>query len=186
MNPYYLTHPNIPKPLHGMNPRTLLGKEWWDEKRQEAYAKHDYHCWACGIHKRYAAFHQWLEGHESYDINYRTGRVELKEIIALCHICHNFIHSGRMQIMYQKGKMSRNKIILILTNGFSILDQAGLEPFYGTVDFWNYLMGDNRKAVYPPANAKDAKWSEWHLVIEGKKYYSQFKDIEDWREHYGS
>lgn len=184
MNPVFLTHPNIPKPLHGMNPRTILGQDWWDIKRRAAYAKYNYHCWACGILKHKAVFHQWLEGHESYDINYKTGEVKLKEIIALCHSCHNFIHSGRMNIMLQKGEMDLNKVTLILVHGFSILDQHKLDAFWGTVDFWNDLMKDNREAVYPDYYQQDAKWSDWHLILEGKKYYSKFKNIDEWREHY--
>ena len=107
--PQILTHPNIPKPLHGMNPRSVLGKEWWDVKRHEAYAKCNYCCWACGVHKMHAKYHQWLEGHEFYDINYSTGRVELVEITALCHSCHNFIHSGRLWKLYEKGENSEAK-----------------------------------------------------------------------------
>jgi hypothetical protein len=29
-----------------------------------------------------------------------------------------------------------------------------------------------------------AEWNDWHLIIEGKKYYSLFQNIDDWRQHY--
>ena len=27
-------------------------------------------------------------------------------------------------------------------------------------------------------------WSEWHLVLDGEKHYSKFKDFEDWKNFY--
>lgn len=165
-NPKYLTHPNVPKPLHGTNPRSVLGQEWWDIQRQEAYAKNDYCCWACGVHKSEAKYHQWLEAHESYDYNYRLGRAKLNEIIALCHSCHNFIHSGRLQMMVNKGEYSISKQRDILEHGCAVLSEASLEQprFDGDI--------------------KVARWEKWHIVIDGEKYYSKFANFEEWRDFY--
>ena len=109
IRPEILLHPNVPKPLHHVNPRSILGKEWWDVQRQKAYKENNYCCWACGIHKSEAKYHQWLEGHEHYDINYETGCVKLKEIVALCHSCHNSIHTGRMQLLRKRKEISKEK-----------------------------------------------------------------------------
>ena len=86
-SPQILLQPNIPKPLHGLNPRTLKGREWWDEQRHEAYARCGSRCWACTTHESYAKYHHWLEGHEAYAYNYDKGTAELSEVVALCHSC---------------------------------------------------------------------------------------------------
>ena len=186
-NPKYLTHPNIPKPLHGVNPRTILGREWWDEKRQIAYAEHNYHCWACGIHKQDAKHHRWLEAHESYDINYKTGEVRLIEIIALCHSCHNFIHSGRMKSLWEKKEMGTDKCLDILLHGLSILSKHDLKPYWVAEYLWYYINDVVDEYEIPKEAYKDdgdASWSDWHLNIDGKKYYTPYKNIDEWKEKY--
>jgi len=168
IRPELLLHPNIPKPLHGLNPRTILGTEWWDEKRQEAYKKNNYCCWACGVHKLNAKYHSWLEAHEYYDYEYEKGEAKLIEIVALCHSCHNFIHSGRMNMLLDSGEMSIVMYLDIKHHGEFILEKAGL-----LVDYYNQT---------PPQ--KVAEWKAWHIVIGGKKYYTKFSGIEEWYLHY--
>lgn len=164
--PRLLTHPNIPKPLHGVSPRTMLGKEWWDKTRREAYAKNNYHCYACGINSKDSKYHQWLEAHEDYDINYKTGEVKLKRIVALCHCCHSFIHSGLLEKKYDSGEIDYSRYSYILDRGRGILKKAGLDQWDGSfvTDF--------------------AEWGKWHLNIDGKKYFSKFKNIDEWRRFY--
>ena len=189
-NPEYLTHPNIPKPLHGVNPRSIKGQAWWDKVRREAYKKYDYHCWACGISKWDAMFHNWLEAHEHYDINYETGEVKLIEIIALCHSCHNFIHSGRLWKMYCHGEVDKGRADYILRHGFRVLKEAGLEPFEGTKLIW-FMVNDREDEYIPPKEDDQpmANWWNWHLILDGEKHYSPYEDIHDWsrqmREKYG-
>lgn len=166
LQPELLLHPNIPKPLHGLNPRTILGQQWWDNTRRKAYAEQDYCCLACGVHKSNALFHSWLEGHEFFKIDYVVGYAEVTKIVALCHACHNYIHSGRMRMLVDKGQMSIIKMADIIQYGERILDQAGL-PY----------------RVDPPTVVQQ-DWSKWYLLLEGIKYYSPYKNIEDWVHHY--
>ena len=162
--PELILHPNIPKPLHGLNPRVVLGKEWWDEQRSIAYEQNNYCCWACGISKYNAKYHKWLEAHEFYDYDYENGEAKLVKIVALCHSCHNYIHSGRMQMLLQEGKMSKEMYDDILAHGDKIIVDNNLK--------------------FPPIPKKVAKWSDWHIIIEGKSYYTKFRDIEDWANFY--
>lgn len=101
--PELLLHPTIPPPLHGLAPREVLGRSWWDVVRREAYEKYDDHCHACGTHISKALYHRTsspskfksLEAHEAYNIDYDTCTVNLEEIVALCHCCHNYIQLHR-------------------------------------------------------------------------------------------
>jgi hypothetical protein len=192
--PELLTHPNIPKPLHGLNPRSLLGKEWWDVHRQEAYAKYDYHCWACGTHKSQAEIHQWLEGHESYEYDYKVGSATLKEIVALCYSCHNFIHSGWLFMQAKSGKIDRPTAAHIIDRGIGICEHHKLVPFRATYMIRELLWGTYPVDVdrmiagkgYVPPDAEDygVRWKDWHLVIDGKRYYSNFANYDEWDAFY--
>jgi hypothetical protein len=163
--PEILLHPNIPKPLHGLAPRVIKGQEWWDVVRQETYAKAGYCCEACGVPKQDAEYHRWLEAHELYEIDYKAGRMVFKELVALCHACHNYIHSGRMQILVDKGEMDEEKMEHILKRGDKILKDAKL------------------KKPKPPTEC--ASWADWVLIFEGEKYKGAFKSFKDWKNFYG-
>ena len=104
LHPEILSQPNIPQPLHGLSPRVINGDAWWNATRKEVYARYDYHCIACGVHKTEAQGPKWLEAHEVYDFDYAKGIATVKSIEPLCHYCHNFIHSGRLEAIINKEK----------------------------------------------------------------------------------
>lgn len=169
IRPEILLHPNIPKPLHGLNPRTIKGQEWWDEQRHIAYDKNNDCCWACGVHKSKAEYYQWLEAHEYYEYRYKEGEAKLVEIVALCHACHNYIHSGRMAMMQENGTMEQEKVANILEHGNKILSDAGLLHL---------------KTNLP--ESEFAEWKKWHLVIDGVSYYTKFESFNEWYQFYQS
>jgi hypothetical protein len=150
--PRLLLHGPIPEPLHGVNPRSIFGQQWWDETRRRAYLSTANHCKACGIWKPYAASRQWLEGHEVYEIDWLAGVATYMRTVPLCHYCHSYIHRGRLQAMLQEGKITHTKYTAIIQHGDEVLRLAGLEPFV-----WN-------------ANVGMAPWKQWRLIIGGKEY----------------
>lgn len=156
--PELLLHPNIPKPLHGCAPRVVLGDRWWNQQRKIAYAVNDYCCWACGVPKELALYHQHLEAHESYKIDYKKGRMWLEEIVALCHLCHNFIHSGRLEMRLNEGQITQ-------------------EFFDEVMDHGKWVLGKRRKKKEPK---RCADWEDWRMVIEGKEYGPTSADYDAW------
>lgn len=163
--PEILLHPQIPKPLHTLNPRNLMGKAWWDKKRREAYKKYDYRCWACG------ASNTRLEGHEMYEIDYRTCTSTFKEVVALCNACHMYIHAGMLQVLLEEGKVTHERAQAIIDHGDKVLKEG--------IKAGKLTERAMSEATYAPP-FDDATWGKWRLVIDGKKFKPKFKNFFEW------
>ena len=183
LRPEILTQPNVPKPLHGLNPRTVLRKEWWDKARFAAQEKFNFKCAACGVAKSDAKEHQWLEGHEAWDINYNTGICEVTEIVPLCHYCHNFIHSGRLFSLIVC-PFTNQKAVNVLNHGFRILADNNLKAFTKTVTVAGKLGVDTLGVTNYEPPPVTASWSDFKMKLEGKLYDSLYADYDEWRKYY--
>lgn len=196
--PWLLFHPNIPKPLHGLAPRIVLGEKWWNETKKEAKEKFNQHCWACGIHKNKATYHNWLEAHECYSINYSIGQVKYVGTCALCHACHNYIHDGRMQILTNKGDFELEKYGAIIKHGETILQnwfeskgwqwkgyKRTFDLFCPHYELYPDLPKFSHKIEWLKGKGK-ADWNDYHLIVEGKRYEVNHKSYEDWLSFYQS
>ena len=160
LRPEVLVNHIIPLPMHGMAPRIVLGQAWWDRTRRAAYKSTNYHCIACGVHKFEAAYHQWLEGHEVYDIDFLMGRMEYVETVPLCHFCHNYIHDGRLRALLEQGKIHHAKYVAIIKHGDAVLARHSL----------------TRERHEGPM----AEWRDWRLVVDGKEYPPVYGSVGEW------
>ena len=193
MYPEILTHPNIPKPLHGLNPRTIKGKEWWDIERSVAYARDNYHCTACFTPASKAKYFQYLEAHELYKYDLYNYTLTFVEAVALCHSCHNFIHSGRMWALYEKDQITKAKITDILKHGFIVLKRHNLKPFIGTQVINLKLKGKSNEEIIKKLKLKDSDlvddidtWNKWRLIIDEVEYEGNFKNFNEWETYYSN
>lgn len=159
-DPRALLHPQLPKPLHGVAPRVILGDKWWDRERKEAYKSTGFRCKACGVHKLQAKYHKWLEGHEQYEIDYLLGISKYIGTIPLCHYCHNYIHQGRLQALLDQGKVSHQKFTAVIQHGETILRAAKL-------------------SVERPYTGPTVDWNSWRLQLFGKSYAPIYKSFEE-------
>jgi hypothetical protein len=173
--------------MHGMNPRTILGKEYWDKTRNKSYKDNEYCCYACGIHKLNAKKYKWLEAHELWNINYENGKCKIDKIVPLCHYCHNFIHTGRLYMEYTNKKITYNEIKDILLHGINILKENNLRMYYFTYVLCRELGIEEAINIniitYPEFKVE---WKDIYLLLENKKYYSKFKDIKEWKKYYSN
>lgn len=179
LRPEILTHPNIPKPLHEVNPRNIMGKFKWDILRQEVYAASNYHCVGCGVHKSKAKKHQWLEAHEYYQVDYMNALVTIESLQPLCHYCHNFIHSGRLYMIMGKDK-THAEVREILEHGFKVLSANNLKAFPFTLQLAKKI-GAKTYDVQPYSLPdSDAPWEAWRLLWNGEYYPPKFATQEEW------
>lgn len=178
LRPEILLCPNVPKPLHRLAPRNILGSGWWNKTRQEAYASTNFHCVACGAQKyEVKGSKKWLEGHEVYDIKYADGIATYIETVPLCPFCHNYIHDGRMRALLQKGELHHAKYIAVIQHGNQVLERAGLQK-----------MGHNARTeelARLTKSGKIAKWQKWRLILFGKVYRTPYKHIGEWAKAHG-
>ncbi len=162
VKPELLLCSQIPKPMSGVNPRTIMGVNWWNQQRRLAYQSTDYHCQACGVIKFDAKYHQWLEAHEQYEIDYLLGRMTYVGCVPVCHFCHAFIHQGRLQALLDSGKIHHAKFVAIHQHGDEVLRKAGLV----------------KTSVY---SGPSAEWGDWRLILDGKEYKPIYKNFEKWK-----
>ncbi len=194
--PWLLFHPNIPKPLHGLAPRVIKGQQWWNRTKREAKAKLGQHCWACGVHKYDAKYHQWLEAHECYSINYGKGEVKYVGTCALCHACHNYIHDGRMQMIVGSPDFSHQKYVDIIEHGETVLREwfklkgwqwkgykKAYQPFSLYYDLYPHLPQFSDKIKWVEG-VGEAEWNDYHLIVDRKRYEAKHKSYEDWLQFY--
>lgn len=179
-----LCQPHVPKPLHGLNPRIILGKEWWDKVRKEAQRLNNYKCFACGIHKSQAKLHKWLEGHEIWKIDYNTGECKVIGIASLCHYCHNFIHSGRLSCLIENREIEVELAQDILQYGFDLLKNKNLKVFEFTYLLAKELIVVDTYDVDYYTVYDNCEWSDYHLILNGKRYESNFETYEEWFNYY--
>ena len=183
-DPLILSSPNIPKPLHGLNPRTIMGQAKWDETRREVYESTGHCCAACGVHKSNAKKHRWMEAHEIYNIDYDRGIAELSRILPLCHYCHNFIHSGRLRIMARAKKVTADDVRRIMRHGVCVLRPVNGSIFSGTKELCDLVSVDTfgLPVMRPPSRM--AGWGDWRMVWDGQTYKGKFNTMRDWQRAY--
>ncbi len=170
--PELLFHPPIPAPLHGVNPRSVMGQKEWDIVRRKAYAVNNDCCFACGVHRTEATEKKWLEAHEIYDIDYKKGKMTLREIVALCHYCHGYVHRARLQALVLNRKIQRRKLERVLAHGETLIRKYNPKPWY------------NEKKLKKAFEKSRVGWNDWRLVYEGKEYGPKFPTPDLWAAFY--
>lgn len=83
----------IPQNMWYCNLRHLLSKKDWDIIRKKAYSLANGKCMICERKVKR------LEAHELWEFDENTKAQKLKDIIAICPLCHMTIHIGHSELI---------------------------------------------------------------------------------------
>lgn len=198
-----LTMPNLPKPMHGLNPRTIMGDAAWNRARKRAYYLANYKSEISGV---LCSEPGSLHAHEVYDINYVTGECTFKRVFAITPMEHvYFIHSGRAITLWKNKNplYTTEKLLAGVENGFKLIYEwnkanSRKPKLKAYQTFLEYLKHEELREPMERLIEKYeiefwgedlkhmADWEDWKLVIkEGntkKVYPTPYKDYEAWEE----
>lgn len=159
--PELLLQVPIPRAMHGVSPRLIMGSRQWEKEKLIVRARTEGRCEACGrLHK------DEVESHECYDIDYRKYTMTFKEVVGLCRDCHLYIHPGFLKSLIERGELTQREGDIIIDRGDRILAQAELSKVFPSLVF--------------------KRWSEWRLIFKGKEYQPKYKSEIEWRKRYAS
>lgn len=197
--PAILTMPNIPRPLHGLCPRTILTKSTWDFMRKKCYMDAGYKCEICGEDLSDGR----PESHELYSYEYTTQTAVFARTICLCKKCHGyFIHSGRALTLYKQGNplFTKERLMEGVEQGFTIINSYNeahpldepLRVYSAILDYAKQPeLKEEMEALIQKYNIKfytipekwwnKKNWGEWKLVIGNKFYRTPYGSMQDWQ-----
>lgn len=191
-----ITMPNVPKPLHRLNPRNIMGQTTWDHVRKRCYYNAHYKCEICGID--FAEIKPRYAAHELYSYDYKKGTGTFERCIAICAKCHDAIHSGRLITMYKNGNplYPKEYVLKVVEHCFKLVsdynneheDQEPLRLYYTFLEYLkmpdlNYEMVTLIAKYHIQFYAEPkriAKWPDWKLIIGNKEYPTPYKSEEEW------
>lgn len=191
-----ITMPNVPKPLHGLPPRKIMGQAMWDRTRKRCYFDANYKCEICGAEPAKGR----LAAHELYSYDYTNGTGTFNRCIAVCPLCHNAIHSGRLLTMYKNRNVlyPKSYVLKVVEHCFKLVSEynathGNKKPLRVYNTFLNYLkvptisssvreLIDKYGILFYAVNEKKmADWEKWRLVWNKKEYPTPYKTFEDWK-----
>lgn len=189
--------PNIPRPLHGVNPRTILGASTWNHMRRACYAKADNTCEICGA-KPDNLRHR--HGHEVYEIDYARGIAKFHRVYCVCALCHlACIHTGRALTLWKKNNPLYPTEFLLqgAEHAFKIISEynkdnpgADLRAYSTFLDYLKYdeLKESMEKLIkkYDIKFYKEVEdmvdWGDWKLIIGSREYKTPYASEKEWKE----
>ncbi|MDN5854066.1 MAG: DUF5710 domain-containing protein [Actinomycetia bacterium] len=120
----------IPRTCWFTNVRTCVTQQDWERLRRPIFRRAGYVCEACGAAEDRDS-RRWLEAHERWHFDDRTGVQSLRRLIALCSPCHLVTHFGYANV---QGRIDEALAHLRKVNGLTLPE--ALAHVYAAEDVW--------------------------------------------------
>ena len=120
----------IPRTCWFTNVRTCVTPKDWERLRRPIFRRAGYVCEACGAAEDRDA-RRWLEAHERWHFDERTGVQSLRRLIALCSPCHLVTHFGYANV---QGRTDEALAHLRKVNGLTLAE--ALTHVHAAEDVW--------------------------------------------------
>lgn len=188
--------PNIPRPLHGVNPRTILGASTWNHMRRKCYAEANDTCEICG---RQPEDLRRRHGHEVYKIDYANGTAEFVKVFCVCSTCHlGCIHTGRALTLWKKHNPLYPTGFLLsgAEHAFKIISEynkdnpeADLRAYSTFLDYLKHeelrepmekLIEKYQIKFYTEVEDM-VEWGDWKLIVGDKEFKTPYADKDEWK-----
>lgn len=120
----------IPRTCWFTNVRTCVTPQDWERLRRPIFRRAGYVCEACGAGEDRES-RRWLEAHERWHFDERTGVQSLRRLISLCSPCHLVTHFGYANI---QGRTDEALTHLRKVNGLTLAE--ALAHAHAAEDLW--------------------------------------------------
>lgn len=188
--------PNIPRPLHGVNPRTILGASTWNHMRRACYAQADNTCEICGYKPELL---RRRHGHEVYEIDYARGTAKFVRVFCVCSLCHlACIHTGRALTLWKNNNplYPTNFLLDGAEHAFKIISEynkdnpkADLRAYSTFLDYLKHEeLRPTMEKLIDKYNIKFytevedmVEWGDWKLIIGNREYPTPYANKEEWK-----
>lgn len=171
-----------PMPLHGVNPRNMMGQFYWDDLRIKTYKEYDYKCGICGSNGQEQGFRHRVEAHELWDYDFDNEIQIFRGVIALCPICHKIYHWAQPAMALKSGDLSQKEFDRISELRFKKMMEVNgnLDNRVTSSGFFRWHDGNwksdfslLKEMGYPMNKMFDTKWSGIYYLGEDGLYHRE-------------
>lgn len=123
-----LARPIMHMSLWGVAPREIMGDYAFKKIKKQVQEEAKNHCMICD---RFVPHNletrDWINTHEVYAINKELKEYRLERFVGICTQCHEYIHQGRLGIMYSQGLVEEEYYDAVIKNGDHLLSLVKLQ-----------------------------------------------------------